>query len=125
MRSPACERHAKRARIAWFCAIRTAAPCRTNWPRSSATFAPALPDALIGIHTHNDAECAVANALAAVAEGAMQVQGTVNGYGERCGNCNLMPVIASLRLKLGYDCLLPESLDISRRFRNMWTRSRT
>jgi len=69
-----------------------------------------LPGAPIGIHTHNDAECGVANALAAVAEGAMHVQGTVNGYGERCGNCNLVPVVASLRLKLGYDCLLPESL---------------
>ncbi len=65
---------------------------------------------LIGIHPHNDSECAVANALSAVANGAMHVQGTVNGYGERCGNCNLVPVAANLRLKLGYDCLLPESL---------------
>jgi 2-isopropylmalate synthase len=70
----------------------------------------AFPDVLLGIHTHNDAECAVANALAAVQEGVTQVQGTVNGYGERCGNCNLLPMIASLRLKLGYDCLLPDSL---------------
>ena len=69
-----------------------------------------FPEALLGIHTHNDAECGVANALAGVREGAMQVQGTVNGYGERCGNCNLVPVVASLRLKLGYDCLLPDSL---------------
>lgn len=71
----------------------------------------ALPNALIGIHTHNDAECGVANALAAIREGAMQVQGTINGYGERCGNCNLVPVIASLRLKMGYDCLLENSLE--------------
>lgn len=70
-----------------------------------------FPDAKIGIHSHNDAECGVANALASVREGAMHVQGTVNGYGERCGNCNLIPVIASLRLKLGYDCLKPDSLD--------------
>ncbi len=70
-----------------------------------------FPGALVGIHSHNDAECGVANALAAVHEGAMHVQGTVNGYGERCGNCNLVPVVASLRLKLGYDCLLPESLE--------------
>ena len=69
-----------------------------------------LPLSLIGIHTHNDAECAVANALAAIREGAMHVQGTVNGYGERCGNCNLVPTVASLRLKLGYDCLRPDSL---------------
>ena len=71
----------------------------------------ALPTTHIGIHTHNDAECGVANALAAVREGAMHVQGTVNGYGERCGNCNLIPLVASLRLKLGYDCLLPNSLE--------------
>ncbi len=70
----------------------------------------ALPEALIGIHTHNDAGCAVANALAAVREGALHVQGTVNGYGERCGNCDLISVVAALRLKLGYDCLLPDSL---------------
>lgn len=70
-----------------------------------------LPEALIGIHTHNDAECAVANALVAVQEGALHVQGTVNGYGERCGNCNLLAVIATLQLKLGYDCLLPNSLE--------------
>jgi 2-isopropylmalate synthase len=76
-----------------------------------ATVCSALPGGLIGIHTHNDAECAVANALEAVREGAMHVQGTVNGYGERCGNCSLLPVVASLRLKLGCDCLLPESLD--------------
>jgi 2-isopropylmalate synthase len=71
----------------------------------------ALPEAQLGIHTHNDGECAVANALAGIREGAMQVQGTVNGYGERCGNCNLMSVVAALRLKLGYDCLLPDSLE--------------
>ena len=71
----------------------------------------AFPNAPIGIHTHNDAECAVANALAAVQEGALHVQGTVNGYGERCGNCNLLPVIASLRLKLGFECLLPDSME--------------
>ncbi len=70
-----------------------------------------FPQASMGIHSHNDSECGVANALAAVLEGAMQVQGTVNGYGERCGNCNLVPVVASLRLKLGYDCLMPESLE--------------
>ncbi|HZO91885.1 MAG TPA: citramalate synthase [Chthonomonadaceae bacterium] len=71
----------------------------------------AFPEAQIGIHTHNDAECAVANALAAVREGVMHVQGTINGFGERCGNCNLISVVAALRLKLGYDCLLPHSLE--------------
>lgn len=70
----------------------------------------AMPAAQLGIHTHNDAQCAVANALSAILEGAYQVQGTVNGYGERCGNCDLIPVVAALRLKLGCDCLLPHSL---------------
>jgi 2-isopropylmalate synthase len=71
----------------------------------------AFPQAYIGIHSHNDAECSVANALVAVREGAMHVQGTVNGYGERCGNCNLVSVAANLRLKMGYDCLRPDSLE--------------
>jgi 2-isopropylmalate synthase len=55
----------------------------------------------IGIHTHNDCELGVANALAAVRAGAVQVQGTINGYGERTGNCNLTSLIANLQLKLG------------------------
>jgi 2-isopropylmalate synthase len=65
----------------------------------------ALPAAAIGIHCHNDAECGVANSLAAVAEGATLVQGTFNGYGERCGNANLTSIVPSLQLKLGHDCL--------------------
>jgi len=59
----------------------------------------------VGIHAHNDTECAVANSLLAVQAGATQVQGTINGYGERCGNANLCAVIPSLELKLGYRCL--------------------
>src|SRR5512138_2153253 len=59
----------------------------------------------LGVHTHNDSETAVANALAAVQEGAIQVQGTVNGYGERCGNANLCSIIPALELKLGKRCL--------------------
>jgi len=59
----------------------------------------------LGVHTHNDGECAVANTLAAVSEGATQVQGTVNGYGERCGNANLCSIIPALELKLGKRCL--------------------
>ena len=62
----------------------------------------------LGIHVHNDAECAVASSLAAVAEGVDQVQGTINGYGERCGNANLVSVIPNLMLKLRLDCI-PES----------------
>ncbi|HIW32116.1 MAG TPA: citramalate synthase [Candidatus Paenibacillus intestinavium] len=59
----------------------------------------------IGIHTHNDCELAVANTLAAVGAGATQVQGTINGYGERCGNANLCSIIPNLQLKMNYDCL--------------------
>jgi 2-isopropylmalate synthase len=59
----------------------------------------------LGIHCHNDAECAVANSLAAVAEGARMVQGTMNGYGERCGNANLVSIVANLQLKMGKDCI--------------------
>src|SRR5438270_7347922 len=64
----------------------------------------------IGIHCHNDCDVAVANSLAAVAGGATQVQGTINGIGERCGNADLVPVIANLALKRGYDVLQPGSL---------------
>ena len=64
----------------------------------------------IGIHTHNDCELAVANTLAAVREGATQVQGTMNGIGERCGNVDLVSVIANLSIKYGYKMLRPDSL---------------
>lgn len=64
----------------------------------------------LGIHTHNDSETAVANALAAVMEGARMVQGTINGYGERCGNANLCSLIPNLQLKLGFDCVSPAQL---------------
>jgi 2-isopropylmalate synthase len=64
----------------------------------------------LGIHTHNDAGTAVANALVAVQAGARMVQGTINGYGERCGNANLCTMIPNLQLKLGYPCLHPEQL---------------
>jgi 2-isopropylmalate synthase len=67
--------------------------------------AAALPDARLGIHCHNDAECAVANTLAAVGAGATMVQGTMNGYGERCGNANLVSIVPNLQLKLGRRCL--------------------
>src|SRR5262249_24352555 len=64
----------------------------------------------LGIHVHNDAEGAVANALAAVAEGGAQVQGTINGFGERCGNANLVSIIPSLVLKLRLDCIAENNL---------------
>ena len=64
-----------------------------------------LPDALLGIHVHNDGGLAVANTLAAVQAGVVQVQGTINGVGERCGNVDLTTVIANCELKLGIKCL--------------------
>jgi 2-isopropylmalate synthase len=60
--------------------------------------------ASIGIHCHDDAGCGVANSLAAVGAGVTHVQGTMNGYGERCGNANLITIIPNLQLKLGHDC---------------------
>ncbi|HJU63136.1 MAG TPA: citramalate synthase, partial [Candidatus Binatia bacterium] len=72
----------------------------------------------LGIHVHNDAECGVANSLAAVSEGVNQVQGTINGYGERCGNANLVSIIPNLMLKMRVRCLPEENLtelrDVSR-----------
>jgi 2-isopropylmalate synthase len=65
----------------------------------------ALPDARVGIHAHNDGECGVANSVAAVRAGARHVQGTINGYGERCGNANLCSIIPDVELKLGFQCL--------------------
>jgi 2-isopropylmalate synthase len=64
----------------------------------------------VGIHCHNDGEVAVANSLAAVQAGARQVQGTMNGYGERCGNANLISVIPNLQMKLDFQCILEEKL---------------
>ncbi len=69
-----------------------------------------LEGASIGIHTHNDCELAVANTLSAVQAGARQVQGTMNGYGERCGNANLCSIIPNLQLKLDYTCIADEQL---------------
>jgi 2-isopropylmalate synthase len=64
----------------------------------------------VGIHTHNDADCGVANALASVREGARLVQGTINGYGERCGNANLVSILPALQLKMGFECVSAEQL---------------
>ena len=64
----------------------------------------------LGIHAHNDSELAVANSLAAVELGCHQVQGTINGFGERCGNANLCSIIPALKLKMGIDCLSDANL---------------
>ncbi len=67
--------------------------------------------AQVGIHTHDDAGVGVANSLVAVERGARMVQGTMNGYGERCGNANLITILVDLQLKLGYECVAPERLE--------------
>ncbi|MFQ5444173.1 MAG: citramalate synthase [Nitrospinales bacterium] len=64
----------------------------------------------LGIHTHNDSELAVANAITAVAAGAEQVQGTINGYGERCGNANLISIIANIKFKMGLGCVSDQQM---------------
>ena len=69
-----------------------------------------LGDFPFGIHTHNDCEMAVANSVMAVRNGASHVQGTINGYGERCGNANLCSIIPNLQLKYGYNCINSENL---------------
>ncbi len=83
------------------------------------TVAEHFPTARLGIHCHNDGEVAVANTLAAVRMGAVQVQGTINGYGERCGNADLCSVIPDLELKLDVRCL-PEG-----KLQNLTTVART
>ena len=64
----------------------------------------------LGIHCHNDTGLAIASSLMAVEAGCDMVQGTINGYGERCGNADLLPIIANLKLKLGFDCISDEKL---------------
>jgi 2-isopropylmalate synthase len=94
--------------------------CDTNGgslPSFVATATAAVVEALgagveVGIHTHDDAGCAVANSLAAVEAGARLVQGTVNGYGERCGNANLATILPALQLKMGFEVVPPERLEL-------------
>lgn len=69
-----------------------------------------FPNVTVGMHPHDDADCGTANALAAVRVGATHVQGTVNGYGERTGNANILSIAANLRLKMGRDCLSDEAM---------------
>ena len=90
--------------------------CETNGGRLPDEVAAAV-DAVrqavsvaVGIHCHNDSELGVANSLMAVQHGATQVQGTINGIGERCGNANLCSVIANLQLKMGYKVVTPAQL---------------
>jgi 2-isopropylmalate synthase len=81
----------------------------------------------VGVHLHNDTGCGVANALAGVRAGAVQVQGTINGYGERTGNCDLVPIIANLSLKMDVASVAPAGLEmltsVSRRVAEMVNRA--
>jgi 2-isopropylmalate synthase len=78
--------------------------------RANGSASGMLGHIALGIHAHNDSETGVANTLEAVRHGCTQVQGTINGYGERCGNANLVSVIADLQLKMGMECTSDENL---------------
>jgi 2-isopropylmalate synthase len=108
----ACLRTAARA------GAETVVCCDTNGgtlpDRISAAMATVMSELAefvqVGIHCHDDAGCGVANSIAAVNQGATHVQGTINGYGERCGNANLVTIIPNLQLKLGYECVTARQL---------------
>ena len=102
MRSPAPARPSRPARAGSCCATPMAARCPTRSSASSARSRPSFPGDHLGIHAHNDTEQAVANSLAAVRAGVRQIQGTLNGLGERCGNANLTSLIPTLLLKPDY-----------------------
>lgn len=114
----------KTIQVAQEAGVDTVVFCDTNGgslPREVSQVITAAQASLripMGIHTHNDADLAVANAIAAVEAGCRQVQGTMNGYGERCGNANLASLIPILKVKMGIDCLpdarLRELTDTSR-----------
>ncbi len=100
-----CARVAAEAGAAWVTLCDTnGASLPHEVEQATAAVAAAL-DTSVGIHCHNDAECGVADSLAAVRAGATMVQGTMNGYGERCGNANLVSIVANLQLKMGRECL--------------------
>jgi 2-isopropylmalate synthase len=95
---------------AWNAGAENLILCDTNGGRLPHEIAEAvkavrahLPEAALGIHAHNDSGCGVANSLIAIQEGVVQLQGTVNGYGERTGNADLCSIIPALQLKMGYD----------------------
>jgi 2-isopropylmalate synthase len=91
--------------------------CDTNGGNLPSTVAEIVREAAkiltvpLGIHAHNDSDLAVANSLVAVEAGCTMVQGTLNGWGERCGNANLMSVIPALQLKMGLDCIPEENME--------------
>ncbi len=99
---------------AWNAGAENLILCDTNGGRLPHEIAEAvkavhakIPEAALGIHAHNDSGCGVANSLIAIQEGVIQLQGTINGYGERTGNADLCSIIPALQLKMGYD-LVPD-----------------
>jgi 2-isopropylmalate synthase len=106
----ACIRAAADAGAALICICDTRGSSAPEWVARATAAARAAVATPLGIHCHNDAELAVANTLAAVQAGAVQVQGTINGLGERCGNANLCSIVATLQLKLGYECVSATAL---------------
>jgi 2-isopropylmalate synthase len=106
-------------RVAAEAGAETVVCCDTNGGTLPDAIATAMSDIVsslapsgvrVGIHCHDDAGCGVANSLSAVGAGATHVQGTMNGYGERCGNANLVTIIPNLQLKLGHECLTAAQL---------------
>jgi len=101
-------------------AAKAGAECIVLCDTNGGTLPPQIVEAIkavqkttpvpLGIHAHNDAGLAAASSLAAVEAGAIQIQGTINGYGERCGNANLCSIIPTLKLKMGIDCVTQEQL---------------
>ena len=100
-----CARAAAEAGAAWVTLCDTNGASLPHAVEEAGAAVVAALGAGVGIHCHNDAECGVANSLAAVRAGATMVQGTMNGYGERCGNANLVSIVPNLQLKMGRECL--------------------
>jgi 2-isopropylmalate synthase len=100
-----CARVAAEAGAAWVTLCDTNGASLPHEVQEATAAVVAALGAPVGIHCHNDAEVGVANSLAAVRAGATLVQGTMNGYGERCGNANLVSIVPNLQLKMGQDCL--------------------
>ncbi len=112
----------KAAKVAYEAGARWIVLCDTNggalpsqvFSATKAVIDSGIPGDRIGIHTHNDTEHAIANSLAAIDAGARQVQGTLNGLGERCGNANLVTLIPSLLLKDPYSSLYETGVDLDK-----------
>ena len=112
----------KAAKVAYEAGARWIVLCDTNggalpsqvFAATKAVIDSGIPGECIGIHTHNDTEHAIANSLAAIDAGARQVQGTLNGLGERCGNANLVTLIPTLLLKDPYSSLYETGVDLNK-----------